>query len=278
MKSAVSRVVVALSVVAALGATAACGGSGDDGDGGGGGKDSAKPGVGVGAGAGASKGGADAAARLEKAALATGDVKGYKVEKPKAPDASAPAAPAAGKTSPAVCAPLTALLAPDASQKPQPKPKPKPKPKAHVGRILTNPADNAHTTTHVELSAYTQADAKRLMADLRTATKSKKCAAFRVDGLRYLDVKALPAPDKGDEAVTYKLVHRKGEYTARERVTVVRDGSTLMTFDASNLYDPAGVQDDREAEREGMQGIGTPRADEDPKVDTVIVDAQLGKF
>ncbi|AZM54960.1 hypothetical protein DMA15_22300 [Streptomyces sp. WAC 01529] len=267
-----SRVVVAVSVVAALGATAACGGGGDDG------KDSAKPGAGASkdASTDASKGGAEAAGRLEKAALATGDVKGYKVEKPKTPDASAAAAPAAGKTSPAVCAPLTALLDPDVSAKP--KPKSVPEPKAHVGRILTNPGGRALTTTDVGLSAYTRADAERVMADLRTAAKSKKCAAFRVDGRRYLDVKALPAPDKGDEAVSYKLTHRKGEYTARERVTVVRDGSTLLTFDASNLYDPAGVQDDREAEREGMKGIGTPKADEDPKVDTAIIDAQLGKL
>ncbi|CAM5401282.1 hypothetical protein SALBM135S_04799 [Streptomyces alboniger] len=70
----------------------------------------------------------------------------------------------------------------------------------------------------------------------------------------------------------------------RESVTVVRRGGTLMTFEASNLYDPQGVQDDRQAERDDRQagrdgsgGGGRPTADENPKVATAIIDAQLGK-
>ncbi|MFH8560514.1 hypothetical protein [Streptomyces sp. NPDC017988] len=273
MKSAVSRVVVAVSVVAALGATAACGGSGDDG------KKSAKPGTG------SAKGGGGAATRLEKAALVAGDVKGYKVEKPEAGDASSGSAgaepskapEAAGKTDPAVCAPLAALLGPGAANSP--------KVKAHVGRILTGADGKDLTTTDVRLSAYAEADAERVMAGLRAASKSKKCATFRVGGHRYFGVRPLSAPDepqtpdkKGDEAVSYKLAHPKGEYVARQTVTVVRDGGTLAVFDASNLYDPAGVQDDKEAERNGMEGIGTPKADEDPKVAAAIVDAQLRKL
>ncbi|WP_399928457.1 hypothetical protein [Streptomyces kanamyceticus] len=278
MKSAVSRVVVAVSVVAALGATAACGGSGD------GGKKPAKPG------AGSAKGGA--ATRLEKAALVAGDVKGYKVEKPEAREASsgsagaepskAPKAPEeAGKTDPAVCAPFAALLGPDTG----PGAANSPKAKAHVGRILTGADGKDLTTTDVRLSAYAEADAERVMAGLRAASKSKKCATFRVGGHRYFGVRPLSAPDKsqtpdekGDEAVSYKLAHPKGEYVTRQTVTVVRDGGTLAVFDASNLYDPAGVQDDKEAERNGMEGIGTPKADEDPKVAAAIVDAQLRKL
>lgn len=284
MKSAVSRVVVAVSVVAALGATAACGGSGDDGE------KSAKPG------AGSAKGGGGAATRLEKAALVAGDVKGYKVEKPEARDASsgsagaepskAPKAPeAAGKTDPAVCAPLAALLGPDTGTGPGPGAANSPKAKAHVGRILTGADGKDLTTTDVRLSAYAEADAERVMADLRAASKSKKCATFRVGAHRYFGVRPLSAPDKprtpdkkGDEAVSYKLAHPKGEYVVRQTVTVVRDGGTLAVFDASNLYDPAGVQDDKEAERNGMEGIGTPKADEDPKVAATIVEAQLRKL
>jgi hypothetical protein len=180
-----------------------------------------------------------------------------------------------------VCAPLAALLGPDAG----PGAANSPKAKAHVGRILTGADGKDLTTTDVRLSAYAEADAERVMAGLRAASKSKKCATFRVGGHRYFGVRPLSAPDKpqtpdkkGDEAVSYKLAHPKGEYVARQTVTVVRDGGTLAVFDASNLYDPAGVQDDKEAERNGMEGIGTPKADEDPKVAAAIVDAQLRKL
>ncbi|MEU5580216.1 hypothetical protein ABZ791_15620 [Streptomyces huasconensis] len=261
MKSAVSRVVVAVSIVAALGATSACGGSGGDD-----GEKSAKPG------AGSAKGG-DAAARLEKAALVTGDVKGYEVEKPKG-------AGKAGKADPATCAPLADILGTGTS----------PRPEAYVSRTLTRTDDKDSTTTRVGLSAYAEADAERLMADLRAASKAKKCATFHVGGHRYFGVRPTAPTGAagaagankpnlgGDEVVSYKLAHPMGEYVARQTITVVRDGGTLAVFDASNLYDPEGVQHDREAERNGMESVGTPKADEDPKVAAAIVDAQLGRL
>ncbi|MEU7579584.1 hypothetical protein AB0B50_18480 [Streptomyces sp. NPDC041068] len=251
MKSAVSRAVVAVSVVAALGASAACSAGGDDD-----GKKSAKPGASGGA-----------AAKLEKAALATGDVKGYKIEKPEAAEAEGADRPT-GKPSPAECAPLAAVLDVGAPSKP----------KARAGRVVTPTSDEDVTTTRVELSAFAEADAKKAMADLSAATKSKKCADFRVGDQRYFGVEALPAPDKGDEAISYKVAQRKGEYVTRESATVVRSGSTLVAFDASNLYDPEGVQRDKEAAKDGMDGTGTPTADEDPKVAPALVDAQLAKL
>ncbi|UFQ17529.1 MULTISPECIES: hypothetical protein [Streptomyces] len=276
MKSAVSRVVVAVSIVAALGAASACGGSGGD-DGG----KSRKPG------AGSAKGGA-AAARLEKAALATGDVKGYEVEKPKGAGNPGKAGNPgqvgnpgkAGKADPAGCVPLADILGTGTS----------PRPEAYVSRTLTRTDDKDSTTTRVGLSAYAEADAERLMADLRAASKAKKCATFHVGGHRYFGVRPTEATGAagaagankpnvgGDEAVSYKLAHPMGEYVARQTITVVRDGGTLAVFDASNLYDPEGVQHDREAERNGMESVGTPKADEDPKVAAAIVDAQLGRL
>ncbi|MFK4067423.1 hypothetical protein [Streptomyces sp. NPDC029674] len=258
MKSAVSRVVVAVSVVAALGASAACSGSGDD---------AGKP----------TKPRADAgAAALEKTALTAGDVKGYEVEMPK-PSAESKGS-GAGTPSPAECAPLAAMLD-SASGSGSGGPA---KAKAHVDRILTPADGKGSTTTGVGLSRYAEADAKQTMTDLRTASKSKKCSRFHVGEQRYLGVRTLPAPEgKGDEAVSYKIAHRKGEFVTRESVTVVRSGSTIAVFDASNLYDPEGVQRDKEAAKDGMDGmggVGTPTADEDPKVAPAIVDAQLGKL
>lgn len=295
MKSVVSRSAVAVTVLAALGSAAACGGSGGDGgggDGGGAGGERSK------ASAAPSKG---PAARLERAALATGDIKGYEVERPEASDAAKRAAARSGQASPAKCAPLAAL----------------PEPKARVDRVVTGADGKHHTTTDVELAAYAVADARNAMTDLREATepvgatevvgttkavgetevfgaakaatvvkaaKPKGCATFRVGGHRYFGLHPLPAPDKGDEAVSYAYAHREGEFVIRERVTVVRRGGTLMTFAASNLYDPEGVQDDRQAERAGggaldeEDGGSAPTADENPEVAPEIIDAQLGNL
>ncbi len=283
MKSAVSRSVVAVTVLAALGSAAACGGGGD---GGGAGGERPK------ASAAASKG---PAARLERAALATGDIKGYEVERPKASDAAERAAARPGQASPAKCAPLAAL----------------PEPEARVDRVVAGADGKHHTATDVELAAYAVTDARNTMTDLREATRavgttkavgaakaapgakaaeSKGCATFRVGGHRYFGLHPLPVPDKGDEAVSYAYAHREGEFVIREHVTVVRRGGTLMTFAASNLYDPEGVQDDRRAERDGADGGAamdggdggdggsTPTADENPQVAPEIIDAQLDKL
>ncbi|MEV0120922.1 hypothetical protein AB0I16_05075 [Streptomyces sp. NPDC050703] len=275
MKSAVSRSVVAVAALALLGSAAACGGGGEGGDGGGGGGGKPREG------AAPSKG---PAARLERTALATGDIKGYEVERPKASDTAASTAARAGQASPARCAPLAVL----------------PEPRARVARVVTGADAGDHTTTDVELASYAVTDARGTMADLREATrtagaakraeateraeaaKAKGCATFRVGGHRYFGMHPLPAPDKGDEAVSYAYAHREGDFVIRESVTVVRRGGTLMTFAASNLYDPEGVQEDRQAERDGGGdgGVGgaRPTADENPEVAPAIVDAQLAKL
>ncbi|MFJ2767381.1 hypothetical protein [Streptomyces sp. NPDC087300] len=269
MKSAVARAVVAASVVAALGSVAACGGSGDDD------AKSAKPGASEGAGAGTGSGadggqgdgrrggGSRAATALEKSAIAADDIKGYKVEKA---DEAAPRP--AGPVSPAVCAPLAAVLGPGAP----------PKAEAHAGRVLNRSGENDPTTTDVGLSAYPRGVAEKSMDGLRAALKSKKCSTFGVGGDRFLGVHALPGQDRGDESVSYQLALRRGKFITRESVTIVRDGGTLVAFEASNAYDPEGVQQDRENEKDGMKGGGTATADQDPKVAPAIVEAQLGKM
>ncbi|MCX4669327.1 hypothetical protein OG453_22060 [Streptomyces sp. NBC_01381] len=246
MKSAVSRGVVAVSVVAALGLTAACSGSGDDGKGkGDGGSGGRKP---------AGAAGTSAAEKLEKSALATGDVKKYKVEK--ASDASGASAdktaPPSAAVRPGECRSLSDMLratAPEGA-------------KAQVVRTLSSTDIDDATTTDVELLAYDKAGAEKTMDTLRSASKSKKCATFGVGGHRYFGVRPQPASVGGDESVSFKLASRAGEFLARDKVTVVRSGSTLMSFHASNVFD-------QEAVKSARQG--------DPEVADAIVDAQLAK-
>ncbi|MGW7085720.1 hypothetical protein ACWGH2_19810 [Streptomyces sp. NPDC054871] len=250
---------MAVSTVAVLGLTAACSGSGGDG------KDE-KP---------AQADAPSATAKLEKAALASGDVKKYKVEATKESGNSGDsgksggkAAPPAGRVNPAECRPLSEMLMADAP----------PKSKAHVSRTLTSTDAADTTTTEVVLLAYGQADAENTMDTLRTATKSKKCATFGDGGHRYIGVRPQPGPVGGDEAVSYKLASRAGEFLHRDRVTVVRSGSTLMAFRASNIFDPESARDDQEGEAAGLPEKFRDGVTGDPKVADAIVDAQLAKL
>ncbi|MEV6756038.1 hypothetical protein [Streptomyces sp. NPDC051214] len=250
MKSAVSRGVVAVSTVAVLGLTAACSGGGSGGDGDGAGKGE-KPGRADSASTPASTP-ASASAKLEKAALASGDLKKYKVE-PGPGEAKDKARPSARRVNPAECRPLAEMLtaaAPATS-------------KAHVSRTLTSTDVADTTTTEVVLLAYGQADSEKTMDTLRVATKAKKCATFGDGGRRYFGVRPQPGPVDGDEAVSYKLASRTGEFLHRDRVTVVRSGSTLIAFRASNIFDPTSARSDE---------------DGDPKVADAIVEAQLAKL
>ncbi|MEV0439163.1 hypothetical protein AB0I84_19505 [Streptomyces spectabilis] len=288
MKSAVSRLVVAVSVAATLGLTAACGGG--DGDGRDGGKSSteqAKPkdrdggapngdgardtdgsggSGGSGAGGGARDGGG-APAELTAASLAKGDVRGHDVKTRRPNKLEVAWADAAA--SPAACAPLADLLT---SATP-------PGAKGHVGRTVIAKDARVVAMTDVELYAYdSERAAARALGDLRTAAKNEKCAAFRTGDLRYSGVKALAAPDKGDEAVSYRIGGRQDAFVKRWSVTVVRKGSTLVSFAASSLYDPEGVVRDDESREDGGTDLPTAdRADEQPKVPAAVLDAQLAK-
>ncbi|UQT56829.1 hypothetical protein M4V62_17965 [Streptomyces durmitorensis] len=247
---------MAVSTVAVLGLTAACSGSG--GGSGGDGKDE-KPGR---------ADATSATAKLEKAALASGDVKKYKVAKESGEANQGKGAPQAGRVNPAECRPLSEMLTAAAP----------PKSKAHVSRTLSSTDVAETTTTEVVLLAYGQADAENTMDTLRTATKSKKCATFGDGGHRYIGVRPQPAPVGGDEAVSYKLASRAGEFLDRDRVTVVRSGSTLIAFRASNVFDPESAKSDEEGEAAGLPEKFRDGVTADPKVADAIVDAQLAKL
>ncbi|MEU2561690.1 hypothetical protein ABZ626_20480 [Streptomyces longispororuber] len=269
MRTVVTRGVVAASVVAALGLTAACGGGdGGDGDGrDGNGRDGgtsstaqAKPR--------GSDGGGDAAGPAPEALtagdLAKAGLKHYTVSprKPSAQDTASAKAPA----SPAACAPLADLLAPVAP----------PGATARTGREVTAKGAYPSATT-AELYAYdTPADAARALKSLRTAAESERCATFRKGERRHSGTTARPAPDKGDEAVSYRLGRRVDRYVQRVAVTVVRQGSTLASFSATNLYDPESVARSEESRDGGYEGPSSAdKADAEPKVPAAVIDAQL---
>lgn len=290
MKTTVSRAVVAVSVTAALGLTAACGGG--DGEGGDGrdGRDAGKPSTpqaqpkgpgGAGddsaADGGSGSGGAEnpedrspAARKLRAALVAKDDLRRYEVgprERSKL-EALSDGAPA----DPAACRPLSDMLAPATP----------PKARAHAGRTVGPKSLRAEdAATDVELFAYDSADdARAALRDLRSAATSKKCGAFRAGGARYSGVASRPAPDEGDESVAYKIGSRGESYVRRHSVVVVRDGSTLVSFAAKNFYDPQGVASE-EKSRKGGGGTDFPgpaKADEEPVIPSAVMDAQLDKM
>ncbi|WP_307840387.1 hypothetical protein [Streptomyces sp. G44] len=216
MKSSVSRALVAASVTVALGLTAACG-SDDDGK-----KPSEPAKSAQGSKPSAKKPVVLSAGDLEKAVLAKGDLKGYKVEKLSAADMPAETVDA----DPVACQPLANMFM-FASD---------PASKARVGRTLSGPDELDGTITTLALLAHEQDGAEKVMDGLRTATR--KCKAYEHVGSKYRDVAALPAPKSGDEAVSYKVVgFIEGQKTPMS-FTVVRSGSTLAAFYSINLLKP----------------------------------------
>ncbi|MDW8810288.1 hypothetical protein P1P68_37190 [Streptomyces scabiei] len=224
MRSKVSRAVVAISVAAALGLTAACGGGGDES------KDGKTKPTAAGTAAADAKdgkggeGGGKAAlteAQLKEAALAKGDVKGYKIADMPAEDM--PGVPVPAK--PAACQPLANMF--NFTSDPQPK--------ARAGRTVTSENKLSASVVSLALAAHEQSDAEKVMADLRTATEN--CDGYEHVGNTYTGVEALPAPKQGDEAVAYKLKADIEGAKIPMSFTVVRSGSTLIGFYSMNMLD-----------------------------------------
>ncbi|UUU24449.1 hypothetical protein [Streptomyces sp. DSM 40750] len=229
MQSKMSRAAVAVSVVATLGFTAACGGGGDE--------DKAvetTPSASADATAGGdAKNEKDSAgqgalteAQLKEAALAKGDVKGYKIADMPADEMPAETVPA----EPAACQPIANMFYFTSD----------PKAKARVGRTATPEDALSASVTSLALAAHEQGDAEKVIADLREATE--KCTKYEDVGNKYSGVEALPAPEQGDEAVSYKM---KGDIEGAEipmSFTVVRSGSTLIGFYSMNMLDADKAQ------------------------------------
>ncbi|MFI1730608.1 hypothetical protein ACH40E_15535 [Streptomyces acidicola] len=233
MKSRMSRAAVAVSVVAALGFTAACGGGGGKGD-------AVEKPTGSAAAEAATKaadeekggeggaGGSDAGsagqgplteAQLEKAALASGDAKSYKIAKTPEGDIPAESVPA----EPAACQSIADMFFFTST----------PRAEARAARTLTAKNDLDATVVSLALLAYEQSDAEKVIADLRA--RSKSCTAYEHADYKHSGVKALPAPKRGDEAVSFKLTSSIEGTDVPMTFTIVRSGSTLAAFYAMNL-------------------------------------------
>ncbi|MFE5024910.1 hypothetical protein ACFRAO_16605 [Streptomyces sp. NPDC056656] len=241
MKSGVRRAVAAAAVVAALGVTTACGGSSETTDDA---KKPAKPAASekTTAPAKPAEEGAKAltAAELEKAVVATGDVKGYKVEKVGKGDLP-PTESVAAK--PASCQPLADMFMFST----------RPTAKDRVVRTLMATDELDPKVTSLALLAHDGADAAKVMKDLRTASKS--CTAYEHVDYKYSGVKERPAPDAGDEAVSYDVKGVIDGDKVPMTFTVVRSGSTVVAFYTMNMLDASKTD-----------------------VPQVIVDAQLAKL
>ncbi|MEU4210070.1 hypothetical protein AB0F13_08750 [Streptomyces sp. NPDC026206] len=96
----------------------------------------------------------------------------------------------------------------------------------------------------IRVSAYEGDGAQSTLRELRSAAQG--CAGgFRMktgegQPQRFEEVRTLPAPRLGDEAMAYRLVNAAEK--APSLVTVVRTGSTLSMFFATHLSDPGAVE------------------------------------
>ncbi|MGW3664635.1 hypothetical protein [Streptomyces sp. NPDC005141] len=216
MKSALGRVLVGIGVTAALAATAACGGGQDTDDKSSGSK---KP-----AAKAASPAAQDALkplteAQLAKAVITEADVKGYRVRNTpddEIPEVSVPAKPA---TCQAIADMFLLGTEPDAT--------------ARVSRSVTSRKQTDAMVLRTGLLAHKEADAKDVVADLRT--QSEKCKSYEHTDYQYTGIKALEAPDLGDEAVSYTMTSDIDGTKIPMTYTVVRSGSTLVVFYAMNI-------------------------------------------
>ncbi|GAA0466917.1 hypothetical protein ACFQ2B_13275 [Streptomyces stramineus] len=225
------KAMVAVSAVVALGLAAGCssgggvpsgsGGSGRPGGGRGEGKDSGET-VRV-----------LSPAQLRHVELGPREVPGFLIER-----ASALAAGGGRpRTDSEPCRPLVDALG---SQ-------PSPAPAASVVNTFAKAREDQHfegLLGMIRVSTYGRDGASATVDGLRSAARA--CAhGFRMrtgegEQQKFESVRALPAPELGEDAVAYRLENATDR--APSLITVVRSGSTLSMFFATSLSDPDGVE------------------------------------
>ncbi len=216
----------------------ACGGGGD-----GGGQDDKKPGDRAGgdrAGATASASGPEVLteAQLTAASFTDGETVGrytaseFTLGAPHGDEYTA---------DPAVCQPLVSLAA-DVTDYDL---------RTEVSRKVDVPGETPGPTVDVQLRSYGSGDAARVMKDLDKA--GEECAGGFTEERavargKYLEVEPVETPGFGtgaDEAEAYRLTIRdvKGKLKLRDYLTVVRSGSTTLSFrgDILGTEDIGGV-------------------------------------
>ncbi|MFI1442227.1 hypothetical protein [Streptomyces fructofermentans] len=230
----VARTLVAASVMTALGGLAACGG--------GTAKDRKPSGPsGTASGAAAARDGGSAApagdgaegplnkARLTKAVLGTGDLKGYGFTESGAADLQGQSL----RATPVACQPVADLFLFTTD----------PSPRAVVSRHAEREDDRegADASVHtLALLSYRAGEAHEVMAGLRASVRT--CARYEHAGYTYGKVEAVDGPDLGDESVALRLVGSIEGAEVPTAYTVVRDGTTLAAFSSMDMLDADGVE------------------------------------
>lgn len=226
-----SRVVLAVTAVAALGLVTACSGD-SDGD-----KKSDKsseqttektPGGDKALAAPLSK------ADLDKAVIVKADVKGFEVEKMTDKEYADGGAAKAAKTE---CQPLAQMMGAEQN----------PVPKASAYATFASGAaaggDDADLglTGMIRVSSYAEAGAEQTISDLRGALKTCAGGFKATDGsgdkADISKVDTLTAPKLGDEALAYTVTDK--QEGAAVKFTVVRSGTHLSVFFGVNIANPA---------------------------------------
>ncbi|MFD8968456.1 hypothetical protein ACFV0C_26285 [Streptomyces sp. NPDC059568] len=142
---------------------------------------------------------------------------------------------------PAVCQPLVSLARGATAFDPV----------AEVHRKVDIPDEMLGLTVSVQLRSYAAQGATGVLKALRTA--GRDCAGgFTEDRAlaraKYLKAEPAEAPDVGDEAAAYRftILDVKGELKLYEYLTVVRSGSTTLSFRAeiTGTEDVGGVSDE----------------------------------
>ncbi|MEU9956233.1 hypothetical protein [Streptomyces sp. NPDC050982] len=165
-------------------------------------------------------------AQLKKAALATGDVKGYKVEGAGSADLQGASSPAG----PAKCQPVADMFLFTTD----------PASRTSLSRGVTAKDETNASVTTLALLSYGSGEADDVLAGLRKATG--ECTAYRYVGYEYSGVEALADPKLGDESVAFRLVASIEGAEVPAAYTVVRDGSTLVAFSSMNMLDADEVE------------------------------------
>ncbi|MEU0808813.1 hypothetical protein [Streptomyces sp. NPDC005970] len=230
MSKSVSRVVLAVTAVAALGLVTACSGD-SDGD-----KKSDKSSEQTAE----KKPGGDTAvaaplakADLEKAVIVKADVKGFEVEKMTDKEYADGGAAKAAK---AECQPLAQMMGAEQN--------PVPKASAYATFASGTPGgDDADLglTGMIRVSSYAEAGAEQTISDLRGALTACAGGFKATDGsgdkADVSKVETLTAPKLGDEALAYTVTDK--QEGAAVKFTVVRSGTHLSVFFGVNIANPA---------------------------------------
>lgn len=165
-------------------------------------------------------------AQLKKAALATSDVKGYRVEGAGSADLQGASSPA----SPAKCQPVADMFLFTTD----------PVSRTSLSRGVTAKDETDASVTTLALLSYGSGEADDVLAGLRKATG--ECTAYQYVGYKYSGVKELADPKLGDESVAFRLVASIEGAEVPAAYTVVRDGSTLVAFSSMNMLDADEVE------------------------------------